>query len=184
MGAAALACLLIPLICALIKNDSEDDPMKQPQQDAVYEERFENVDGTQVRYRTKIDLNWKFLQNDTIDASGKEFDDSSWRLLNLPHDWSIEGEYHQSNPSGGSGGFLPTGIGWYRKTLTIPENLRKDRQVFLQFDGVFTNSTVYVDGEKVGGREYGWLSFSCDITEQVQGKESVTVAVKVFKWLS
>ena len=179
LGAAALACLLIPLICALIKNDSEDDPMKQPQQDAVYEESFENVDGTQVRYRTKIDLNWKFLQNDTIDASGKEFDDSSWRLLNLPHDWSIEGEYHQSNPSGGSGGFLPTGIGWYRKTLTIPENLRKDRQVFLQFDGVFTNSTVYVDGEKVGGREYGWLSFSCDITEQVQGKESVTVAVKV-----
>ncbi|MBQ1216572.1 MAG: glycoside hydrolase family 2 protein, partial [Clostridia bacterium] len=154
--------------------------MKQNKQsDFIYAEAFEHCDKTHVRYRTKVDLNWKFLQNDTVDASAADFDDSAWRLLNLPHDWSIEGEYDQSNPSGGSGGYLPTGIGWYRKVLSIPAEWRQGRRLYLAFDGVFTNSTVYVDGVKVGNREYGWLSFVCDITHVARDKESVTVAVKV-----
>ena len=161
-------------------NGDEDIMMKQNKQsDFVYEEAFEHCDKTYVRYRTKVDLNWKFLQDDTVDASAADFDDSAWRLLNLPHDWSIEGEYDQSNPSGGSGGYLPTGIGWYRKALSIPSEWRKGRRLYLAFDGVFTNSTVYVDGVKVGNREYGWLSFVCDITHVARDKESVTVAVKV-----
>jgi len=180
LSVALLASGLIPQISRLITSGAEVLPWKQNQQsDFVYTEAFENYDKTVVRSRAKIDLNWRFLQNDSIDASGKNFDDSDWRLLNLPHDWSIEGEYDQGNPSSGSGGYLPTGIGWYRKTLTIPKEWRDGRQVSIAFDGVFTNSTVYVDGEKVGGMEYGWLSFSCDITEQVQGKDSVVVAVKV-----
>ena len=161
-------------------NGDEDIMMKQNKQsDFVYEEAFEHCDKTHVRYRTKVDLNWKFLQDDTVDASAADFDDSAWRLLNLPHDWSIEGEYDQSNPSGGSGGYLPTGIGWYRKVLSIPAEWRQGRRLYLAFDGVFTNSTVYVDGVKVGNREYGWLSFVCDITHVARDKESVTVAVKV-----
>ncbi len=171
---------IIPNISQIIAKGSEVLTMaQQKQSDFTYTEAFENYDATDVRYRAQIDLNWKFIQDDNIDASAKDYDDSDWRLLNLPHDWSIEGEYSQENPSGGSGGYLPTGIGWYRKTLTIPEEWRDGRQVSIAFDGVFCNSTVYVDGEKVGGLEYGWLSFSCDITEQVQGKESVVIAVKV-----
>ncbi len=149
------------------------------QEDFAYVESFENYDETDVRFRAQIDLNWKFIQQDVPGAEAKNFDDSDWRLLNLPHDWSIEGEYSQNAPDGGASGYLPTGIGWYRKTLTIPEELRDGRQVSITFDGVYCNSTVYVDGEKVGGIGNGWLTFSCDITEQVQGKESVTVAVKV-----
>ena len=180
LSIALLGSGLIPQISQLITKGAEVVTMKQNKQDDfTYVESFENYDKTDIRYRAQIDLNWKFLQDDEVDASAKDFDDSSWRLLNLPHDWSIEGEYDQSNPSGGSGGYLPTGIGWYRKTLTIPEEWWDGRQVSIAFDGVFTNSTVYVDGEKVGGMEYGWLSFSCDITEQVQGKDSVVVAVKV-----
>ncbi len=180
LSIALLGSGLLPHLSQMITKGAEVITMKQnTQSDFTYAESFKNYDETDVRYRAQIDLNWKFLQNDTVDASAKDFDDSSWRLLNLPHDWSIEGEYNQSNPCGGSGGFLPTGIGWYRKTLTIPEEWRDGRKVSIAFDGVFTNSTVYVDGVKVGGKEYGWISFSCDITEQIQGKESVTVAVKV-----
>ncbi len=170
----------LPKLAQIIAKGSEVVTMKQQtQSDFTYTELFENNDGTDVRYRAKIDLNWKFLQEDVSEARDKEFDDSSWRLLNLPHDWSIEGEYSQSNPSGGSGGYLPTGIGWYRKTVTVPAEWKDGRQVSILFDGVFCNSTVYVDGVEVGGREYGWLSFSCDITEQVKGKDSVVVAVRV-----
>ncbi|MBO5222573.1 MAG: DUF4982 domain-containing protein [Clostridia bacterium] len=141
-------------------------------------ESFEGCDKTAIRRCCSLDLGWEFVQKD-VEAEDAAWESLSPRVLNLPHDWSIEGEYDQSNPSGGSGGYLPTGIGWYRKALQIPSQWREGRQVSLAFDGVFCNSTVYVDGEQVGGREYGWLSFSCDITEQVQGKESVTVTVKV-----
>ena len=171
---------LFPTVTQLITKGAEVETMKQNKQNSfVYKETFENYDSTAQRVRAQIDLNWKFIQKDVKGAEAKDFNDSAWRLLNLPHDWSIEGEYSVSNASGGGGGFLPTGIGWYRKTLSIPEQWRDGRQVTLVFDGVFTNSTVYVDGEKVGGMEYGWLTFSCDITKQVQGKDSVTIAVRV-----
>ena len=171
---------LIPQMTQLITKGAEVNTMKQNvQSDFTYVESMENVDETDLRYRAKFDLNWKFIRQDVAGAEGKDFDDSSWRLLNLPYDWSIEGEYSQANPAGGSGGYLPTGIGWYRKTLTVPAEWKDGRQVSLVFDGVFCNSTVYVDGVKVGGREYGWLSFSCDITARIQGKDSVVVAVKV-----
>lgn len=131
------------------------------------------------RYEECIDFGYKFLLSDLGGGEDPDLDDSSWRTLNLPHDWSIEGEYDKNAPCGGCGGFLPTGIGWYRKRLTVAPHLRDGRSVYLRFDGVFCNSTVFVDGVVVGGREYGWLSFTCDITEQVRGKETVLVAVRV-----
>ncbi len=131
-----------------------------------------------VRTEQRIDMDWRFLQDDDQMAKNESFNDSDWRLLNLPHDWSIEGEYDEGNPSAGQCGFLPTGIGWYRKTIEIPEEWQ-GKQVSLVFDGVFCNSTVYVNGTKVGGREYGWLSFSCDITEAIAGKSAAVIAVKV-----
>lgn len=154
--------------------------MKQNrQEDFTYTEILTNCKNTQKRKESLWDLNWRFLPHDHPEGAEKDFDDSGWRLLNLPHDWSIEGEYDQSNPSGGSGGYLPTGIGWYRKTLTLPAERREGRRVQILFDGVFCNSTVYVDGQKVGGREYGWLSFACDITEALREKSTAVLAVKV-----
>ncbi|MBO5040417.1 MAG: DUF4982 domain-containing protein [Clostridia bacterium] len=162
-----------------VKGQGTDTMDIQKQDDFVYTESFENHDDTEHRMRVNIDYNWRFMQKDVAGAEAKGFNDSSWRLLNLPHDWSIEGEYDQANSTGGACGFLPAGIGWYRKTLVIPAEYRDGKQVSLYFDGVFCNSTVYVDGEKVGESFYGWLSFSCDITAQVQGKESVEIAVRV-----
>ncbi len=162
-----------------VKGQGTDIMDVQKQDDFVYTESFENHDDTEHRMKVNIDYNWRFIQKDVAGAEAKGFNDSSWRLLNLPHDWSIEGEYDQANSTGGSCGFLPAGIGWYRKTLEIPAEYRDGKQVSLYFDGVFCNSTVYVDGVKAGESYYGWLSFSCDITEQVQGKESVEIAVRV-----
>ncbi len=162
-----------------VKGQGTDTMEIQKQDNFVYTESFENHDDTEHRARVKIDYNWRFIQKDVAGAEAKGFNDSSWRLLNLPHDWSIEGQYDQANSTGGACGFLPAGIGWYRKTLEIPAEYRDGKQVSLYFDGVFCNSTVYVDGQKVGESYYGWLSFSCDITEQVQGKESVEIAVRV-----
>ncbi len=162
-----------------VKGQGTDIMEVQKQDGFVYNESFENHDDTEHRVRVNIDYNWRFIKKDVEGAEVKVFNDASWRLLNLPHDWSIEGEYDQANTTGGACGFLPAGIGWYRKTLTIPAEYRDGRQVSLYFDGVFANSTVYVDGTKVGESFYGWLSFSCDITEQVQGKETVEIAVRV-----
>lgn len=100
-----------------------------------------------------------------------EFDDASWRSLHLPHDWAIEGEFSIEHPSGPGSGALPGGIGWYRKHFTTPQSER----VYVEFDGVFMNSTVYVNGKPVGTRPYGYSSFSYDITEYLNpvGQDNV-----------
>ena len=90
-----------------------------------------------------------------------DFNDASWRELHLPHDWAIEGTFSEDAPSGTGSGALPGGIGWYRKHFTSPA---ADR-VFVEFDGVFMNSTVYVNGKPVGTRPYGYSSFTYDITD-------------------
>ena len=108
-----------------------------------------------------------------------DFDDSSWRLLDVPHDWAIEGDFYVSNPSGAGGGALPGGIGWYRKHFTITQHPSPITQkFFLEFDGVYMNSTVYVNGREVGHRPYGYSSFEYDITPYVKEGENV-VAVRV-----
>ena len=129
------------------------------------------------RPRTVEDFNfdWRFTLGDDPLASGTRdvkmydwaspgFDDSGWRQLHLPHDWSIEGEFSPENPSGTSGGALPGGVGWYRKHFKTPEGAGEGRTVSVEFDGVFMNSTVFVNGRPVGTRPYGYSSFSYDIT--------------------
>ena len=73
-----------------------------------------------TRQHLLIDHNWKFIQSDVVNAEQPQFDDSKWRTLNLPHDWSIEGEFKKDAPVTGYGGYLPAGIGWYRKHLVLP----------------------------------------------------------------
>lgn len=124
-----------------------------------------------------FNFGWKFKLGDDPSYSSVFYDDSDWRELHLPHDWSIEGEFDKDNPSTPSGGALPGGIGWYRKTFKTPE--LKDKIISVEFDGVFMNSTVYVNGHEVGHRPYGYSSFSYDITEYLNpaGRENV-IAVR------
>lgn len=111
-----------------------------------------------------------------------------WKNVALPHDWSIHSPFREENSSGNDGGYLPTGIGWYKKVFTVGtegrlpqgQGFRKaagDR-LWLYFEGVYMNSTVYVNGDSVGGRPYGYSSFFCDITDAVCEGEN-TVAVRV-----
>ena len=119
---------------------------------------------TTTEPRTVEDFNfdWCFTLGDDPAFATEEYDDSEWRRLHLPHDWSIEGEFSADNPSTPAGGALPGGIGWYRKLFTTPDI--EGKIVSIEFDGIFMNSTVYVNGHEVGYRPYGYSSLSYDIT--------------------
>lgn len=127
--------------------------------------------------RTSEDFNfgWRFQLGDDAAWSAPGFDDSAWRELHLPHDWSIEGEFSEINPSGANCGALPGGIGWYRKHFTTPEG----GYVAVEFDGVYQCSTVYVNGKEVGFRPFGYSSFCYDLTGLLNpvGKDNV-IAVR------
>jgi beta-galactosidase len=104
-----------------------------------------------------FDKDWRFIKQDAPGAENPAFDDSQWRKLNVPHDWSIEGPYDQNNPTGSGGGYLPSGIGWYRKLFTMAAADAK-RKVSIEFDGVMSNSEVFINGVSVGKRPYGYVS--------------------------
>ncbi|NIJ44855.1 beta-galactosidase [Wenyingzhuangia heitensis] len=125
-----------------------------------------------------FDKDWKFIQKDVSGAEQINYKDTDWRELNLPHDWSIEGEYDETHPMGDQCGYLPAGFGWYRKTITVPKEW-KNKHVEIAFEGVFMNSTVWANGQKLGNRPYGWVSFAYDISEIAQNSESITFAVRV-----
>ena len=140
---------------------------------------FISVAGAQpVRERVSFDNDWRFVLADTATMAAADYNDAHWRRLNVPHDWAIEGDFSVGNPSGAGGGALPGGVGWYRKTFTLPPSDSTQEKVFLEFDGVYMNSTVYVNGQKVGYRPYGYSSFEYDITPYVREGRNV-VAVRV-----
>ncbi len=121
---------------------------------------------------------WRFLQSDAVGAESPSFDDSSWHTVTLPHDWAIAGPVDSKNPSGQGGGFFPAGIGWYRKTFVVPASAAT-RRTFIVFDGVMANSDVWINGELLGHRPYGYISFCYDLTEHLHYGGSNTVAVRV-----
>jgi beta-galactosidase len=132
-----------------------------------------------VRKIKDFDNNWNFHLGDIENAQEQEFDDSQWRVLNLPHDWSIEGKFSEDNPPGVGGGALPGGIGWYRKTFSLPES-DKDKLVFIDFDGVYRNSEVWINGHYLGKRPYGYISFRYELTPFLKfGSEKNVLSVKV-----
>ncbi|MCF7957636.1 MAG: glycoside hydrolase family 2 protein, partial [Phycisphaerae bacterium] len=120
---------------------------------------------------------WKFSKGDFPNAFENDFDDSQWQFIEVPHDWSILGPYDPNNPSTGQGGYLPTGIGWYRKDIPI-DRVDPEKQYLLLFDAVFMNSQVWLNGKEVGGRPYGYVSFYFDITDKLQPGVN-TLAVRV-----
>jgi beta-galactosidase len=89
-------------------------------------------------------------------AGQSSFDDSAWTPLDVPHDWSVDLAFDPNSPAGAGGGYLDGGIGWYRKSFAIPAAMSGQR-VYLQFDGVYMDSTVWVNGVSIGNRPYGLL---------------------------
>ena len=125
-----------------------------------------------------FDENWKFFLGDSPAASAVNFDDKSWRNLDLPHDWSIEGTPNPNNPTGNDGGYFPAGTGWYRKTFTVPAPW-KGKRVSIYFEGVYMNSEVFINGKSLGVHPYGYTSFSYDLTPYlILNKENI-LAVRV-----
>src|SRR5438046_2110986 len=126
-----------------------------------------------------FDRGWRFHLGDLSGAEAPGFDDSGWRTLDLPHDWSIEGEFSESNPAGVGGGALPGGIGWYRKTFTVP-SANSGRLTFVDFDGVYRNSEVWINGHSLGKRPYGYSSFRHELTPYLHvGAAPNVIAVRV-----
>jgi beta-galactosidase len=122
---------------------------------------------------------WRFQLGEVARGQDPDLNDSQWRQLNLPHDWSIEGTFSEKNPAGTGGGALPGGIGWYRKTFTLPTTARQE-QVFIEFDGVYRNSEVWINGHYLGKRPYGYISFIYELTPHlVYGAKPNVIAVKV-----
>ena len=130
--------------------------------------------------RVTSDFNdgWTFYLGDIADAQAVNYDDSDWRKLTLPHDWAIEGDFSADNPSGAGGGALPGGIGWYRKTFSMDKSLQ-GKKVFIDFDGVYMNSDVWVNGTHLGFRPYGYISFRYDLTPYLNTESENIIAVRV-----
>jgi beta-galactosidase len=128
--------------------------------------------------RQRFNEGWRFFKGEAPGAEAPTFNDSGWRALRLPHDWAIEGPFDpKANPHTGA---LPiSGTGWYRKTFTVPDSL-KGRYLTLEFDGAMSNTRVWINGTEVGGRPYGYLGFSADLTPHLRyGGQQNVVAVKL-----
>lgn len=121
-----------------------------------------------------FDADWRFLKGDAIGAEKPEFDDSTWRRVDVPHDWSIEGPFDEKNLTGGAGGYLPYGIVWYRKKFYVKE---MSKRYFVEFDGVMGNSEVWINGVSLGRRVSGYVSFVHDLFPNLKLGENV-IAVK------
>lgn len=122
------------------------------------------LQAAQVARKLSFDDAWQF--------SYGEFQEK-WRNLTLPHDWSIEQNVDKDAPAGNDGGYYPTGIGWYRKEYVVPAYM-KGEKIYLYFEGVYMNSSVYVNNKLVGGHPYGYTSFFCDATEAIiPGKKNI-----------
>jgi beta-galactosidase len=131
---------------------------------------------TSPRMREKFDFDWRFQHGDVAQASAPEFQDSTWRKLDVPHDFSVEGDFSRSNASGTA--YLPTGIAWYRKSFAVPANW-KNKAVEIEFDGVAMNSSVWINGHLLGTRPYAYSSFAYELTPYLKPGATNVIAVRV-----
>ena len=133
------------------------------------------VDNPALRVQN-FNENWKFYLGDASGADGEQFDDSAWKNVDLPHDYSIDQEYITAGEA--ESGYKLGGIGWYRKNFKVDESL-KGKSIRIDFDGVYMDSTVWINGHRLGNHPYGYSPFSYDITEYLRFGELNTIAVKV-----
>jgi beta-galactosidase len=132
-----------------------------------------------LRERNNFNYGWKFTLVNDENSWLPEFNDSGWQSLSLPHDWSIEGKFDEKNPATTNGGALPGGIGWYRKSFTL-DRKKSDKIIYIDFDGVYRNSEVWINGHYLGKRPYGYSSFRYELTPYVYfGSTPNIIAVKV-----
>ncbi len=124
----------------------------------------------------KINDDWKFRLEDVKDAQQPSFDDSKWKEISVPHDWSVKGQLSPTLAS--ASGYLPGGIGWYRKTIEIPDD-KEGKRVYLYFEGVYNRSEVYINGQLLGKRPNGYISFMYDATPHIKTGEENVIAVRV-----
>jgi len=130
------------------------------------------------RTTQSFDAGWLFNKGDASGADKASFADAAWRKIDVPFDWSIEGPYDQNANTGGYGGYLPTGIGWFRKHFTLTPAMAGKR-VFVEFDGIMANSSVWINGTLAGTRPNGYVSIRYDITNSVNtGSTENVIAVK------
>lgn len=134
--------------------------------------------GQENRKLISFDRDWRFHLGDESDFEAPDFSDADWRTLDLPHDWSIEGAIDPQNPSGQGQAFLPMGIGWYRKTFDTPADLGQGN-LWIEFDGVMQDSTVWLNGKKLGERPSGYVSFRYDLTAALKPQGKNVLAVRV-----
>ena len=156
VGAAALASALEPAGAAMAQTQPAGE-------------------NSAPRIRESFDFGWKFFKGDAPGAQQPDFSDAPWRTLDLPHDWSIEGPFSQTEPAQAS---LPAGIGWYRKRFRLPESYR-GRTVVIEFGGIYENSEVWINGQYLGKRPYGYIPFSYDLTPHLNFGRDNVIAVKV-----
>ncbi|MFC1782484.1 glycoside hydrolase family 2 TIM barrel-domain containing protein [Planctomycetota bacterium] len=144
---------------------------------SIFEKSTDAAEKSSVRIYEDFDFDWRFSRGDFVTAMMPGFDDSSWRTVNLPHDWSIEGPFGADYGSGN--GYAPGGLGWYRRHFRL-DPIHKDKVVAIEFDGVYHNSEVWINGHFVGRRPYGYSSFQYDLTPHVRfGSDENIVAVRV-----
>src|SRR6185312_10795582 len=114
---------------------------------------------------------------ETVSYAQRNFDDSEWRTVDLPHDWGIEGPFKQEYP--GETGKLPWwGVGWYRKHLAISPS-DKGKQIYLDVDGAMAYATVWLNGQFVGGWPYGYASFELDLTPYLEFDADNVIAIRL-----
>ena len=130
--------------------------------------------------RQELDFNkgWKFTLGDQAGWSAAALDDKTWRTLDLPHDWSIEGKFDKNHPATVGGGALPGGTGWYRKQFQVPASA-KGKYIAIDFDGVYRNSEVWINGHYLGKRPNGYIAFRYDLSKHLRYGAMNTIAVKV-----
>ncbi|WP_338687844.1 glycoside hydrolase family 2 TIM barrel-domain containing protein [Haloferula helveola] len=134
------------------------------------------------RQKLNFDTDWKFALGDPEGAQATDYDASAWRELDLPHDWSVEANFDADAAAGAPGGYLPSGVGWYRKAFLVPDNIA-GRRVFIEFDGIYMNGEVWINGHHLGKRPYGYIGVGYDLTPhlKVGGRNVITVKVDDLK---
>ena len=130
-----------------------------------------------ARLKLPLDSQWSFQQGDPAGAERADFDDRSWHPVELPHDWAVDQPISEANPR--YNGFYPRGVGWYRRRLELDSSFA-GRQVYLEFEGVYRNSTLWVNGRKVGSHESGYTGVVYNLTPYLHfGSQSNVLAVRV-----
>ncbi len=133
---------------------------------------------TTKSYHKVINNDWKFIEADITAAQKTEYDDSEWKTVNLPHDWSISGAFSKNNPSFSRGAWLPAGIAYYRKKIDL-SGIKKNQKVFIHFEGAYRNAEVWINGNHLGKRPFGYIPFEYELTPFINFDQKNIITVKL-----